>query len=367
LSIRASFLLVLAIHCGSFVDLRAQDLPADPQALRSAAAAAVDAELGGAAGACQAFLAQTRSAAALLLELRTRIEPGLRAFERAFPIHEKAFRKAAAATLAARRGRNGAARIDELRKKSLAISFGDELTKERIHTELDPILAELESLFVVGVADVHAHAPAVAAESTRLLDEAERLTRLFLLNERCEAALLTLPNGKAFLGAHKLAGDPRGFADRIAMMEATHASEATPILPRDAKTLSRNAATHAELDPEEVAGLRDLDRIRMRLGLPVLAVDTKLCAAGRGHSEDMATLGFFAHESPVDGKRTPSDRAALAGTSGGAENIAVGSTSGVGAIGQWWYSPGHHRNMLGGHGRVGLGRHGRHWTQMFGG
>ena len=38
------------------------------------------------------------------------------------------------------------------------------------------------------------------------------------------------------------------------------------------------------------------------------------------------------------------------------ENIAAGQDTGEGAIHAWWHSPGHHKNMLGGHGRVGLGR-----------
>jgi len=114
-------------------------------------------------------------------------------------------------------------------------------------------------------------------------------------------------------------------------------------------------------------GIAELNRIRMRLGLGVLAIDVKLCAAARDHSADMLALGFFAHESPVPGKRTPGERAARFGTSAGAENIAFGQASGSEAITAWWYSPGHHRNLLSGAARVGLGRAGHHWTQMFGG
>jgi uncharacterized protein YkwD len=34
---------------------------------------------------------------------------------------------------------------------------------------------------------------------------------------------------------------------------------------------------------------------------------------------------------------------------------------------QWWHSPGHLKNMMGSHGRVGLGNFQKTWTQMFGG
>ena len=103
------------------------------------------------------------------------------------------------------------------------------------------------------------------------------------------------------------------------------------------------------------------------VGLSALRLDVKLCDACRGHSKDMVDLGFFSHTSPVAGKESPWQRAALAGTSAGAENIAAGAAEGEDAIRMWWYSPGHHRNMMAGHRRVGLGRHQSHWTQCFGG
>jgi uncharacterized protein YkwD len=81
----------------------------------------------------------------------------------------------------------------------------------------------------------------------------------------------------------------------------------------------------------------------------------------------MATLNFFAHESPVAGKKTPWDRAAKFGTSASGENIAMGARSGPASIWMWWYSPGHLKNMTnGGHNRIGLGQNGVYWTQLFG-
>ena len=32
----------------------------------------------------------------------------------------------------------------------------------------------------------------------------------------------------------------------------------------------------------------------------------------------------------------------------------------------WWHSPGHRKNVLGNHTRVGLGRSGKYWTELFG-
>ena len=106
---------------------------------------------------------------------------------------------------------------------------------------------------------------------------------------------------------------------------------------------------------------------RAESGLATLRIDAKLGNAARDHSVDMRTQNFFSHDSPVDGKRTPWDRAARAGTSAGAENIAAGHDTGKSAIRGWWYSPGHHKNMLGNHARTGLGRSEGLWTQLFGG
>ena len=91
----------------------------------------------------------------------------------------------------------------------------------------------------------------------------------------------------------------------------------------------------------------------------------------------MAEKNFFAHESPVPGKAKPWDRVAAAGTTASAENIAAGTTASAEniAAGQespekanesWFLSPGHHKNLFGGHKRIGLGLHQKHWTQLFG-
>lgn len=128
--------------------------------------------------------------------------------------------------------------------------------------------------------------------------------------------------------------------------------------------LRANAALKSEVPRDEYDGILELNHWRIALGLNPLLIDPKLCDAARDHSEDMAKLGFFAHESPVEGKKTPWDRAKNFGTSGRAENIAInGSTSGANQA--WFYSPGHHKNMFAKHSYVGLGASGRHFTQMF--
>ena len=134
------------------------------------------------------------------------------------------------------------------------------------------------------------------------------------------------------------------------------------ILASNEKIAEKNSIPAAE-----VKGIEECNLWRLLVGLNACAIDPKLCAAARDHSKDMATKGFFAHESPVPGKKTPWDRAAKFDTSASGENIYMGSQDPHGANTGWFFSPGHHKNMFSAEQqRIGLGQHGNHWTQMFG-
>jgi uncharacterized protein YkwD len=112
-----------------------------------------------------------------------------------------------------------------------------------------------------------------------------------------------------------------------------------------------------------------LNRERSWLGLDPLRLEEKLSAAARGHSQDMASHGFFAHQSPIPGKASPGDRARLAGFTGGwsGENIFAGSASPAAAFGGWFGSDGHRFIMFAaGPNVIGVGVHGSHWTLMTG-
>lgn len=111
-----------------------------------------------------------------------------------------------------------------------------------------------------------------------------------------------------------------------------------------------------------------LNRERCVMGMIPLRLEEKLHDATQGHSEDMARLGFFAHESPVEGKKTPWDRARLAGFEGNSagENIFMGSASPDSAYHAWFGSDGHRFIMFGGGNVLGVGVSGVHWTMMTG-
>jgi autotransporter-associated beta strand protein len=106
-------------------------------------------------------------------------------------------------------------------------------------------------------------------------------------------------------------------------------------------------------------------------GDPALGRLQRVFVLGRSEvlkdSEDLPEeLKFFSHESPLEGKKSPWDRAKLKGATASAENIISGQRDGKSANMAWFHSPGHHKNMLGEHARVGIGRSGTHYTEMFG-
>jgi uncharacterized protein YkwD len=252
----------------------------------------------------------------------------------------------------------------ELRSKALAISSRENLTKDKIEQEIDPLVAQIEQLLWPSKAELETQA--LGKLRQQVLAQRNDLQTLYRLYAECTAGLELHPDAEKHFLKHPAPPLPPS-PDSITDETTVGILLALPLSERDRNSLLANEPLRSTTDAEEFAGTTALQRIRFLLGLPLLRLDEKLAAAARDHATDMVSLGFFDHSSPVAGKRTPSDRAANFGTSGGAENIANGQGAGAGAIRAWWYSPGHHRNMLGGHARTGLGRHEQTWTQMFGG
>jgi hypothetical protein len=250
--------------------------------------------------------------------------------------------------------------VERLQKELGKLRSDPLLSKERVHEVGDPALLRLKELLDVTIDDVTQHDPDLATERQRLVEELFELEETFRWWQRCNAALPERKQSKAL-------SDPSPRWPAIEAAEWWTCRMATPMSQVDRATFEQNRVLERELpEPEEALGIFDLNLLRVRVGLNALLIDVKLCNASRDHSNDMRTLGFFAHESPVEGKKTPWERAARAGTSASGENIAAGQSTGEGANRAWWYSPGHHKNMLGGHSRVGLGRSESLWTQMFG-
>lgn len=277
------------------------------------------------------------------------------------------FDKRAAAVLKARLDRAAEAEIEEHRATIVKGARDRNLTKDWIKANSDPALARLEELLVVTSEQVWAVDDDLFTRWSEALDDVDAEARWFETFGRARAALeATGEKGKRQAARLRTPDAPALDANAALAAIERRAWLATPMGEGDRRVLESNRALMGTLDPEELAGVAEHNRRRVLIGLGAQAIDVKLCAAGRGHSKDMDEHDFFSHTSPLKGKETFGQRASLAGTSANAENIAVGQRDGRGAILGWWYSPGHHRNMLGGQARIGLGRHGVHWTELFG-
>lgn len=253
-----------------------------------------------------------------------------------------------AAVAAARPPDSAIDRDIEARRKTLADLRADPvLTKEKLEQRGLPALEQLRTACAKRDA-------ALRGWRTKQAAAHEQAARLARLVEACRDAAGTDP-GLAAAGPF----DPGPIRD----IEARLAPEDTAA----AAVLAGNEKLAKALPPEVAAGTRAVDSVRMLCGLEPLAIDPKLCTAATDHSADMEAHNFFAHESPLPGKKDPWDRARRAGTTASAENIFMGSASGTDAVKAWFVSPGHHKNLLAaGHRRQGLGCSGTHWTQLFG-
>ncbi|HZN35291.1 MAG TPA: CAP domain-containing protein, partial [Pirellulaceae bacterium] len=283
--------------------------------------------------------------------------------------YRQQFLRAAAAVIAGRTAADKLEEITQIRENVLALAKKDDLTKAEIVATSDPGLARLKELILVSRKDI-------LDSNANLIAARNRLQVLGKEWELCATLILAAKPEPAKTDAAPQEKQP---AEEIAELDTTPSFEkylvkdeeiatalATPMSDAARRTLAQNNQLAGQLDPEEARCVLDLNLTRNLLGLDPLVIDLKLAAAARDHSRDMEEQKFFDHESPVPGKKTPWDRAEKFGTTASGENIALGTLDGAVVNQMWWHSPGHHRNMLGSHTRVGLGRHNQHWTELFG-
>ncbi len=245
--------------------------------------------------------------------------------------------------------------VQALRAKVLALTKIEGLTKEQIVADADPAMARLEELLLMDRAAVLGAAPELQTQRDALQENG------LLWEKLAVAQYQALPDDT------NKPSQPPSFAEHLLREEDLAVRLAGPIDDKARQVLAYNTTQEQQMDPAEARCTLELNLLRILLGLNALAFDKQLLAASRDHSADMEKLNFFAHESPVSGKKTPWDRAKNFGTSASGENIYVGSQDGHDAHSAWFHSPGHFKNQLGaGHKRVGVGRHNRHWTQLFG-
>ena len=225
---------------------------------------------------------------------------------------------------------------------------GETLTQQRLQSEGEPALKRLRELHSITKADLFSAQPKLGPAG----EGARALTRM-----------------RVMLKQKTPLRDERDYTEAdLDRQESALILGAIRKDPKAAVILDANAALAARfgLPSDEIEGIRELNELRMLLGLGPVIIDPRLHEAARGHSQDMATLRFFSHDSPIAGKTTPWDRAKQVGTEASAENIFSGSPDYRVANDAWFLSPGHHVNMFGNHRRVGMARYRGHWTQLFG-
>ena len=277
----------------------------------------------------------------------------------------------AATELAAARSKSAdASKVAEIRADVLALSKDDELTERQIKEVGDAGLEELKKLLVPPVTEVlrqHPQLKPARQQLQTLGKQWEKCATLIMLAEDPKSAEPPLKKTACVDGADELLElDLPAFDQYLTKDEELAMALAIPMDAATRQILNNNNQLSANLDSEELRCVLDLNVTRILLGLAPLRLDPALAAAARGHSADMQQHDFFGHESPLPGKKMPWDRAKIFGATANAENIAVGTIDGAVINAMLWHSPSHHKNLVGDYARVGAGRHGKHWTELFG-
>ena len=168
------------------------------------------------------------------------------------------------------------------------------------------------------------------------------------------------------MAASSITGREGGFDGPRVTSTGTPTSEPAPA----AAPVAPEPIAPASADPAEAEVLARVNAERTANGCSPLAWDETLAQVARLHSADMAARDYMDHTNP-DGLN-PFDRAAAAGTTASAENIAAGQPTAADVMASWMASPGHRANILNcGLTRIGVGvgyggSYGINWTQLFG-
>ena len=130
---------------------------------------------------------------------------------------------------------------------------------------------------------------------------------------------------------------------------------------------------------KELEFVRILNEERIKKGLSVLVINESLCKASRYHSYDMATEGYFTHDSQDNGSisigvfNRVNQFAGPKTRTSQSENIAAGNSSASKTYTQWFNSrTGHKENMFGNWKEIGIGyvnipgsKYTHYWTTDF--
>jgi uncharacterized protein YkwD len=147
------------------------------------------------------------------------------------------------------------------------------------------------------------------------------------------------------------------------------------IRPQALPTGTENIPSCNESFEREVFTLVNTERHKRNL--PALVWNENLARAARYHAADMASNGYFHHDSMIRRTDSPGsplrkiatcrERLQLFDPSGGGENIAVGQPTPASVMKSWMNSSGHRANILRKNSKsLGIGFVAGHWVQNFG-
>lgn len=134
---------------------------------------------------------------------------------------------------------------------------------------------------------------------------------------------------------------------------------------------SPNSGTTDTISSFEKEVIRLTNIERKKAGLPALAENPQLSKIARLKSQDMATKGYFSHQSPTYGSPFQMMQSFGLRFSSAGENIAYGQRTPQEVVNAWMNSPGHRANILSrSYSQIGVGlaknsRGVYYWTQMF--
>ncbi len=176
--------------------------------------------------------------------------------------------------------------VAALRALVLGLQQRPDFSGDLIRRTADPAMQRLRELLLIAPDDVRASLPAIPRER-------EKLSDLGGLWERCLRSLWEAAPKE------ERPEEPPSFEKFLLGEEMLAAGLAAPMPPLTRDILAANARLASRIDEQEARAITALNLTRTLLGLPPLAIDLRLCAAARDHSNDMKTLGFFSHESPA--------------------------------------------------------------------
>ena len=125
---------------------------------------------------------------------------------------------------------------------------------------------------------------------------------------------------------------------------ASASQSAPPTLPKSPTPSSATAPSGNAAAEAEVVSLVNAERAKAKCA--AVTVDSRLVAAARGHSADMAARNFFSHTTPEGVDFAARITKAGYRWSGAGENIAKGQRTPADVMKSWMNSAGHKANIL---------------------